>query len=221
MQMRLLACAFAVSVAAVSGCYVEPSQDAQNGRAEVAGTPVKPRAAEPRGGECHFSPERGCFDAFLSSRRALNVAGRTFFNADDLAARFKELVVKTEAGDLKNDSEQTLEISLVSPLDQASFITGFEFELMGTTKRSGRVRANGILSLNDLTPGTYDVRLSRLIRYQTRLKTEHADETKTKTSCAILFSDMTLEIQSGQRSWENIGDFQLQIIGPTCGVGGV
>ncbi len=216
MWMRL-SC-FRVALAIVlTGCYVEPSQEPQQPRVEVIGKEVKPKASTSVPGECTYGPGRGCFDGFLSGRRAVAVSGRSFFNADDLAVRFKELVLTGAEHHGKEDEPDNTTVSLVTPLDQASFVTGFEFELSGATKRSGRVRANGILTLHDLAPGAYDLRLARTIRFTTSFVRAPAAAPETKSHCAILFTDSLLEIQADQRSWESIGDFQLQMIGETCG----
>jgi hypothetical protein len=224
MAMRLMRSAVALMLLA-SGCYVEPAQESPEKRVDTVGHATKHPAVESPAGECRFGEGRGCFDAFLSSRRSLNVAGKTFFNADDLAARFGELVIKSatseDPNDNDNDKVSTKTLRLDTPIDQGSFLAGFEFELNGATKRSGRVRPNGILSLHDLAPGSYDLRLSRVVRYTTVLTEEGQSRPESKSSCAILFADTPVEIQPGQRVWENISDFQVQIIGPTCGVGGV
>ena len=210
MWMRLSCFRVALALT-LTGCYVEPSQESKQPRVEVIGKEAKPKPSNSVPGECTFGADRGCFDGFLSGRRALNVSGRSFFNADDLAVRFKELVLAgTEHRSKEGDSDNTT-LSLVTPLDQSSFVTGFEFELTGATKKSGRVRANGILTLNDLAPGAYDLRIARTIRYTPTAVPE------MKSHCAILFTDSLLEIQPDQRSWESIGDFQLQMIGETCG----
>jgi hypothetical protein len=219
MAMRFFGSTFAMMFLATS-CYVEPVQENQEKRLDNTGHAAKQEKTEAPAGECHFDEGRGCFDAFLSSRRTLNVAGKSFFNADDLGARFGELVTKSGPGEEPKDKEVALKLRLDTPIDQGSFLNGFEFELSGATKRSGRIRSNGVLSLHDLVPGSYDLRISRVIRYTTQITEESASRPETRSSCAILFADTGVEIQPGQRIWDNISDFQVQIIGPTCGVGG-
>lgn len=219
MAMRLVRSAVAL-VFMASGCYVEPAQESPEKRIDTVGHATKKPKVDYPAGECHFGEDRGCFDGFLSSRRSLKVAGKTFFNADDLAARFGELVIKSQAHQDINDTSFQDSLRLDTPLDQGSFLAGFEFELNGATKRAGRLRPHGVLSLHDLAPGSYDLRLSRVIRYQTLEVHEGQSRPESQSACAILFADTVVEILPGQRAFENISDFELQIIGPTCGFGG-
>lgn len=217
MAMRLFGSTFAMMFL-VTGCYVEPVQENQEKRLDNTGHAAKQDKTESPAGECHFEEGRGCFDAFLSSRRTLNVAGKSFFNADDLGARFGELVTKSAPGEDPQDKPVALKLRLETPIDQASFLNGFEYELSGATKRSGRIRSNGVLSLHDLVPGSYDLRISRVVRYTSQIAGEGASRPETRSSCAILFADAGVEIQAGQRIWDNLSDFQVQIIGPSCGL---
>jgi hypothetical protein len=227
-----------------SGCYV----DSMDQRAPATGdkAQVERNTNEQDPGACRTTFAKGCFDGYVLSKKDFFVDGRQYFNADDLAGRFAELV-KVEDEGVALVAGVDYQLALTTPLDNQSFIQGFEYNLTGDYPRSGKVRTNGNFAVNELPEGTYDLRVQRAIKFTvTRQVPVVADDsiaaaepqepvrdgatpaeepaaqpetqTEVKTYCATIYADTVIEVRKGKRSFDNFGDFRTHITDHDCAV---
>lgn len=233
----------------LSSCYVETIDGErenssarrikQDGRQEA--TPMDAEA-----GQCRVTALKGCFDGHVIAKKEFLVEGKTFFNADDLATRFSELItVEQLGGDPVNPAK--FRIELLTAMDNPSFLHGFEYYLSGGTVRSGTIRNNGVFNISELAEGSYELRLQKAIQFAVHQVEEQVPEstpnpspaptpglaetpaesaalaladqqgaTSAKVYCATLYADKTIDIRRGQRLWEPFNEFRLHVIDREC-----
>lgn len=165
------------AVAAVSllttGCYVDSAGGrlpGASGRGIIA-PKVDTSAADV--GSCSFAIGRGCFDGHVTARTQFFVDGKPFFNADDLATRFRELLTVENSGTALAADSNGYRLVLATPLGNESFLSGFEYDLTGGAARSGKVRSDGSFGIDDLPEGTYDLRVQKAVRFTLAANTAH------------------------------------------------
>lgn len=150
------------------GCFVETVDDNRDNSSARRLTydsrqEIVPESAE--AGECRVTAQKGCFDGHIIAKKEFSVEGKTFFNADDFATRFAELITVERLGG-ETASENEYHIRLLTALDNSSFLHTFEYYLSGATVRSGNVRNNGVFNINELNEGSYELRLQKSIQFE-------------------------------------------------------
>lgn len=163
---RICAAIFLATTA--SACYVESvdeGRDAIGARKLPSDQRDDAKTSLTDVGQCRFTGQKGCFDGHVISKKEFVVEGKAFFNADDLATRFSELITVEQLGDRLRDTED-YRLELLTAMDNPSFLQGFEYYLSGATVRSGHVRSNGVFNINELNEGTYDLRLQKTLKFQ-------------------------------------------------------
>ncbi len=228
-------------VASSSACLVE-TPDGQGRHMEKGQSQEAERARDPspRGttqagpGLCQYGIGRGCFDGYVGFKKDFFVGGQSFFNADDFAESFAELLqVKGPEGILLKPA-QDYQVTFLTPVDQRTFVGGFEYELSGELQRSGKISESGSFSVSDLLDGTYELRIQRPIRFllvknlpitpanPTETKAPAADtsapqtEVATKGYCATLYQNTEVNIRKGFRTYERLNDFKLHLSDREC-----
>ena len=159
--------AFSAALLLVSGCYVEPAkvdeQDAQKRKAIPSDHGLE---LDHDVTSCRYTLSKGCFDGHVAAKTAFNIENKQFFNADDLATRFKELLNVQADGKRLNEGMDGYALKLLTALDNNSFVQGFTYELYnGPTPRMGNLRSDGNFSIDDLAPGNYDIRVSKSVKF--------------------------------------------------------
>ncbi len=228
--------------AAVTGCYV----DSMDQRAPTVGTDstnTRRSEAEQDPGACRTNFAKGCFDGYVLSKKDFFVDGRQYFNADDLAGRFAELV-KVENEGVALVAGVDYQLALTTPLDNQSFIQGFEYNLTGDYPRSGKVRTNGNFAVNELPEGTYDLRVQRPVKFtvtrQVAVEAQESDAVEpqdpvrdgdapapeetaapemkavVKSYCATIYTDTVVEVRKGKRAFDNFGEFRTHVTDHDC-----
>ena len=252
MALRTISAAILLA-SGVSGCYVE-SVDEQ--RDSVGGRKINSDQREEAHtsltdlGQCRVTALKGCFDGHVISKKEFLVEGKAFFNADDLASRFAELITVERLGEQLRDGED-YRFELLTAMDNPSFLQGFEYYLSGATVRAGNVRSNGVFNINELSEGTYDLRLQKSLKFQVihtlaqpQAPTEDATpvsgnaeagstdtgaettaliaepQTVVKTYCATLYTDKTIDVRRGERVWEPFNEFRIHVIDRDCPASG-
>jgi len=157
----------AAAMVLVAGCYVEQTkdeaQDAQKRKKSAGETGL---GLDQDAATCRFALGKGCFDGHAAARTPFYIEGKQFFNADDLATRFKELLNIQADGKKLSEGKGGYELKLLTALDNNSFIQGFTYELFnGPTPRTGNLRTDGNFSVDDLAPGTYDLRIGKAVKF--------------------------------------------------------
>ena len=228
--------------AVAGGCYVDSAQERamQSGTGKDGQLPL--RGDNPVDTTtCHSSLTSGCFDGFVVPEKEFSVEGKPFFNADEFAGHFQDLIKVNDQGkELVYGKDYTL--ALTTPLNNDSFLSDFQYDLTGSVRREGNVRTNGNFSINDLAEDTYDLRLSRSIRF-TVTETVPATVTATpapvtpapgevpapvaavaqtivKNYCATLYADTVVEIRRGQRAYDPFSDFHMHVTDQECNTTG-
>jgi len=234
--------ALATVATLVSGCYVDPGQ--QDRAPSTAGGETVPNSSQDTSGSsltdqatCHYVIGRGCFDGHIAALQEFTVDGKQFFNADDLATRFSELLTVDSAGQ-PLAAGQGYKLTMLTPVDNQSFVTGFAYDLKGERPTSGQVRDNGNFSINDLPEGTYDLRVQKAVRFELSASAATSPAANAagddvpspssvspkaavaKTYCATLYADTTLDVRRGQRTWNSFSDFKLHVTDNVCAAGG-
>lgn len=216
--------------ALATGCYVETAED----RAPTPGGKSEPTRDAGDVGTCRYALGKGCFDGHVVAKQEFFVDGKQFFNADDLATRFHELVEVNAEGKALT-AGQDFQLALTTPVDNNSFVSGFEYDLVGETTRGGKMKTDGGFSLNDLPEGVYQLRVQRAVKFDvTRDETLPAEPVArdgqpapeprkvsvVKSYCATLYADTSVEVRKGKRTAENFGDFKLHVTDNECAAGG-
>ena len=218
----------------VTGCFVESSDT----RAPGTGTDITKlgtRSADAEAGVCRFAIGSGCFDGHVLSRKEFYVDGREFFNADDFAPRFAELI-SVDSQELQLAEGEEFKIDLLSKIDGDGFVDEFEYDLTGDNAfaRSGKVRRTGNFSVNEVPQGVYDLRIQKPIKFAVVGKVEtlvtdpdnlDADpvvkiEEVTRNFCATLYQDSTIEVLKGKRAQETFNHYKLHVTDTQCAAGG-
>ncbi len=156
--------ALAAVTALASGCYVDPAQDRAPQPGDTA-TSTHSEDSTPVG-ECNFAIGRGCFSGTVTSKKEFFVDGKSFFDADELAARFNELISVDSLGEQLQAGQGGYKLELLTPVDNTSFFSGFEYDLTGDAKRAGKLRNDGNFNVNDLPQGTYDLRVMKSVKFK-------------------------------------------------------
>jgi hypothetical protein len=234
MQLRamMLATVAGALASSLSGCYVETLDDRPPG---APGEEVSGETEDRTQGNCRRSLGKGCFDGHVVAKKEFYVEGTQYFNADDLAAHFENLVAITDEKGAALTAGKDYQLKLVTPVDNQSFAQGFEYYLTGDTARTGKMRSTGDFSINDLGEGTYDLRVLKAIRFNIVREVERevpapADQpdaaptiekvTLTTPYCATLYADTVLEVRRGERAWGTFGDFRLHATDKECSAQG-
>ena len=216
----------------VTGCFVEPAED----RAPGSGTEiVKPVRDTEESGVCRYAIGKGCFDGHVMNRKEFFVDGQEFFNADDLAPRFAELI-SISSDELKLVEGEEFSLNLISKVDNDGFIEDFEYDLTGDNAfaRRGKLLKNGNFSVNDVPQGFYDLRVQKPIKFSVTgnvqtLVTDPATpdaeptikvEEVTRNFCATLYQDTTIEVVKGKRAQESFNNYKLHVTDTECAAGG-
>jgi hypothetical protein len=218
-----------------TGCFVESTDTrAPNGGTEIAKT-GSGKTSDAEAGICRYAIGKGCFDGHVLNRKEFYVDGREFFNADDFAPRFGELI-SIDQGDLKLAEGETLQLTVHTKIDNDGFIDEFEYDLTGDNAfaRRGSVRRTGNFSINDVPPGIYDLRVQKPIKFTVTGKVEKltsdpanpdADPVRTveevsRNYCATLYQDTTVEVLKGQRAQETFSQYKLHVTDLECSAEG-
>ncbi len=175
-------------------------------------------------GECRLSKRSGCFEGQVTSAQDLRVKGKSFFDADSLRQRFKELLsLQGQNGMALTEAEY--EINFLTPFDNRNFASGMEVYLKGDYAKSGRVMRSGKFSMHELPQGEYDIRVQKLIPFQVTY-TAAAEPSEdgasgqtdvyTKTYCATLYADSSVEIRHGQRSRQVFDEYEIYLLDREC-----
>lgn len=158
--MRINKTVLSLFLFGLSGCYVDKPDDRIDGMTAQGVDGRRPLPA----GDCHLYLGRGCFDGHVAAKTGFFVSSKAFLNADDLAARFDELYdLKAGRGEGLDTAEVLLTIT--TPLDNTTFFSGFEFNLVGPVARQGKVKSDGNFSVSDLPEGSYDLRVQRAVHF--------------------------------------------------------
>lgn len=222
---------------AQSGCFVDPDGDDKRFQREAGEiSPERGTSSSSTGqGMCQYSLGRGCFDGYVGFKKDFYVAGRSFFNADDFASQFSQLLQVKDQNGGQLVAGQDFEVEILTPIDQKAFTSGFEYELVGVMVRNGKIPDSGAFSINDLMDGVgYELRIQRPIQFKiTKLSRPvpedslepKASETLTpapkdspeeKSYCATLYQDSLIEIRKGLRTYERLNDFKLYFSDQEC-----
>jgi hypothetical protein len=216
---RLIASSVFATVA-LSGCFVE-SIDDQRDQWSGEGAPTAPTgSADQELGNCKKTIAKGCFDGHVVSKQEFRVDGQAFFDANELGAKFCELIVLDSDGE-KVSACDAGTVELMTAVDNKNFSQGFEYLLTGNIARSGKVQNNGNFSLNDLPEGLYDLRVQKTLAFvlkQTRTvevpgvdgaEPTTREENLAREICATLYLDTQLDVRRGNRAFETFSDYQL------------
>ena len=234
MISRVLMMVVPVAMMTLTACYVESTDDRAPGAPGYGDGQMRTDGYDlrPDRGLCKYSIATGCFDGHVQYRKEFYVEGQEFFNADDLADRFLEVLTFEDTAD--NYVDGSLELTFDTPIDQENFGEGFEYLVTGERVVSGQVRRDGNFSINGLREGIYDLRLQRAIKftlaYERLVQNPDVDpdeptedlivEPVIKTFCGTLYQDATIEVVRGQRMNEMFDSFKLHVTDHECQSGG-
>ncbi|MBM4252578.1 MAG: hypothetical protein FJ146_11455 [Deltaproteobacteria bacterium] len=172
---------------------------------------------------CRFALGRGCLNGHVGAMQGFLVDGHEFFNADDLESRLGELIQVESQGQIVTQGTGGYAMTLITPLDNDSFVSGFRYDLSGQVARSGSVRADGQFSIDDLPAGEYQLRLQRAVRFLLESKLaqnqEPSETPAAKLFCATLYADNTISIRDHQSAWIDLNNFRLHMTAAECARG--
>jgi hypothetical protein len=205
-----------------NGCYVEEMPD----RAPTppgGGTPLtldakdgKKTKPEKQKGECFHDSETGCVEGHISSAMNFSVSGKSFFDADDLANRFHEIVeIRSTDGKVLTDGKD-YELTLVSTFSNKNFAKDFQVFIKGERTESAEVRSSGKFFFNQLPEGEYDIRVQRPIKMLVKIKQLEGEPIES-VDCATLYQDGSFDVVKDEKSDPmNFDDLSLYTTAAPC-----
>jgi hypothetical protein len=193
------------------GCYVEeaPSraitpagQAPDKGKEQEKPDNGKPEKVR---GECFHNSENGCLEGNISSAMNLSVSGKSFFDADDLANRFHEIVeIRSPDGKILKDGKD-YSLDLIPGFSNKNFAQDFQVFIKGERTETTVVRSSGKFFLNELPEGEYEIRVQRPIKMLVKINQPEGEPIES-TDCGTLFQDGSFEIIKDEKSQPMIFD---------------
>ncbi len=219
------------SVLAFSGCYVEDVEDRSQTPSKRQNSSVF--EATSSNDSCEMSARTGCFEGQITSAPNIFVNGIEFFDAEDLANRFDQIIDITNDEGVALVRDQDYQVELLTPFDNKNFTEKFEIYIKGDLTDTANIRSSGSFYFNNLPKGEYEVRVQRPIKFKVAAiqkqpseaeaeadaqpEEEVAVEAEEKVYCATLYQDVAIEISPGERSLGQVFDsFKLYITDVQC-----
>ncbi len=207
-----------IGMMAMSACYQDVSNDVDAAARDKELNLLN---------ECRLNKRTGCFDGQVASAQNIQVKGKNFFDANALRLRFKELLNITDS-EGQRLSEDSYELTYLAPFDNENFAAGMQAHLKGPYAKSARVMRSGKFAFHELPQGEYDIRVQKSLPFtvsQTLAATPNEDGTagkpkvNSKTYCATLYADSSVEVRSGQRAQSQVFDsFELYVLDRECNI---
>ena len=172
---------------------------------------------------CRYDYFSGCIEAAIPAAPEVTVNGKAFFDANDLAMQFEE-VLKDGAPKAQIDLiNQGGQIEFLTRIDNRAFHKGFQIYVKGESARSADALATGGFMLHRLPEGAYNVRVQKLIRY--RIRPVESDPEVTRQAvpvkvqdqhCATLYAEANVEVRAGERLKFLFDDYELRVNQEGC-----
>lgn len=175
-------------------------------------------------GDCRITTRTGCFEGQVPSAPEIRVKGKSFFDVDSLRIRFKELIAINDA-EGKALKETDYELTFLSPFDNRNFASGMEVYLKGDYAKSARVLRSGRFSVHELPQGEYEIRVQKMIPFQVTHTvagdvredgTVGEAKTTTKTYCATLYSESSVDVRQAERSRQVFDEYEIYLLDREC-----
>lgn len=241
----LAALTLTAATSALTACMVEAPSDDGSGKKQLLRPGADHGSRDPAG--CRFELGQGCLDGHVDARQQFFVEGKEFFDANDLAAHFGALLhVQAGGKDITAGGANGYKLTLATPLDDDSFVTGFGFDLSDQdVVRSGETRTDGAFAIDDLPPGSYNLRVLKSIKF-TLAPPDAASPTApgatptptnptpvtppatpqiaaadgtVKDYCATLYEDQSVNVRESQQAAEMLSNFRLRLSSGDCDSG--
>ena len=177
-------------------------------------------------GDCRLSPGAGCFAAQIASAPDISVAGEKFFDAATFRENF-ETLLQVKSLD-KTRELSNVKIEVISEFDNKTFARDFMVYVKGDRAMNAKVRSQGWFTLENLPDGNYDLRVARPVDFRVT-GTAHVtstspgggdpvshDEEVTKTLCAVIYSDNSIQIHAGEKLSDVYDVFDLFVDDRDC-----
>ncbi len=195
---------FVCSYLVLAGCYVEDLSErtpSAHGGFTQQDLPQETQLTkvERRRGECFHDGVTGCLEGNISSAMNLSVSGKAFFDADDLANRFHEIVEVRATDGKVLEHGKDYRMSLTPSFSNQTFAQDFQVFIKGERPDAVDVRSSGKFFLNQLPEGEYEIRVQRPIRMLVELLQAEGDPIKM-VDCATLYQDGSFEIIKGEKA---------------------
>jgi hypothetical protein len=182
-------------------------------------------------GECRQSSATGCLQGQVPAAPDLVVGGEKFFDANDLAAKFKNLLPTVHDTTGKALVADDFDLKWITKLDNESFSDGFHIYLKGASARNQRVMSNGAFAVNRLQPGYYQIRVQKEFKFVLAQRAISASAAEGQTDsqekafapeplkaayCATLYAKDSVEIRRGYKTGTVVFDhFDVELV--KCG----
>jgi hypothetical protein len=200
--------------------------------------------------QCRTTYAKGCFDGYILATKEFTVNGKQFFDASDLATRFGELISADVKGyqvalvsELDNQSflqgfEYVLTGNSMLP-GKARSNGGFSLNELAEGSYDLRVFRSVKFTASypkaaapakpaepaPAKPAEADGSVSTPLASESAPATtdpgvQDAPEMVTKTYCATLYADTTVDVRRAKRSTETFSDFRLHVTEDECTAAG-
>lgn len=191
-----------------------------------------------RAADCQKSVVTGCLQGQVPAAPNITVEGREFFDANDLAARFKELLPPLKDRNGVVPTEGHMQLKWLTRIDNDSFADGFHVYLKGPSAQDQSVMRNGSFAIHRLQPGLYDARVQKEFKFYLigNSQSEESADPNTEISesnlkseaipnlndvrvayCATFYAEESFEIRRGYRTGSVIFDrFEVEL--SECGI---
>jgi hypothetical protein len=217
-----------ISTLLFSACYIESPQE----RATSPGNkmPSGEAGLTQVRDSCELTLDRGCIEGQITPSPRLFVNGQEFFDAEDLANRFAELITVADQSTSKMLQENEYELEFLNPFSNKSFTDKFEVYLKGDYAAVASLRQSGAFFFNRLPQGSYEVRAQRPIQFKLKkaLVTDPGEvnedgdaedvvESVERLYCATLYQDIAVDVYPAERSERQLFDqFSLYLTEAKC-----
>lgn len=196
------------------GCMIDTSATPR--------TEVNPDRAG-SGLNCRYSFSTGCLEAAIPPAPEVTVNGRAFFDANDLASQFEDLLKEVAPSEQLALMDQGGEIEFMTRIDNRAFHKGFQIFVKGEAAKSADALATGGFMVHRLPEGAYSVRVQKDIRYL--IKGSTPAPVKVQESilgagdpvyCATIYAEANVEVRAQERLKFLFDDYELRVNQGAC-----
>lgn len=196
-----------------NGCLIEPGASSRaDTNPDATGSALT----------CRYTYSTGCLEAAIPPAPEVTVNGRAFFDANDLAAQFGDLIREVAPAEQLALIDQGGDIEFMTRIDNRAFHKGFQIFVKGEAAKSADALATGGFMVHRLPEGAYNVRVQKDIRYLIKpvvpaeVFVEGLHDAGDPVFCATIYAEANVEVRAQERLKFLFDDYELRVNKGAC-----